>query len=71
MCIRDRVYEDVNGSQWYAIHGEAAVDRKPVYDNGKLRTESVATVRYKTTPSRFGEPKRREKIEIKAPKRKR
>lgn len=73
-----QVYEDVNGSQWYAIHGEAAVDRKPVYqdgkpvyDNGKLRTESVATVRYKTTPSRFGEPKRREKIEIKAPKRKR
>ena len=73
-----QVYEDVNGSQWYAIYGEAAVDRKPVYqdgkpvyDNGKLRTESVATVRYKTTPSRFGEPKRREKIEIKAPKRKR
>lgn len=73
-----QVYEDVNGSQWYAIHGEAAVDRKPVYqdgkpvyDNGKLRTKSVETVRYKTTPSRFGEPKRREKTEIKTPKRKR
>lgn len=72
-----QVYEDVNGSQWYAIHGEAAVDRKPVYkdgkpvyDNGKLRTENVETVRYKTTPSRYGEPKRRKKIEMKAPKRK-
>lgn len=72
-----QVYEDINGSQWYAIHGEAAVDRKPVYkdgkpvyDNGKLRTENVETVRYKTTPSRYGEPKRRKKIEMKAPKRK-
>lgn len=30
-----QVYEDVHGSQWYAVHGEAAVERKPVYENGK------------------------------------
>lgn len=73
-----QVYEDVNGSQWYAIKGEAAVDRKPVYkdgkpvyENGELQTTNVETVRYKNTPSKFEKPKRREGTEIKAPKRKR
>lgn len=75
-----QVFEDKNGSQWYAIHGNPAVDRVPVYDkNGKpvyesedtVKTKTVETVRYKNTPSRFKEPKRREKTEIKAPKRKR
>lgn len=75
-----QVFEDANGSQWYAIHGNPAVDRVPVYDkNGKpvyesedtVKTKTVETVRYKNTPSRFKEPKRREKTEIKAPKRKR
>ncbi len=73
-----QVYEDKNGCQWYAIRGEAAVDRKPVYkdgkpvyENGQLKTTNVETVRYKNTPSKFGKPKRREKTEIKAPKRKR
>lgn len=58
-----QVYEDVRGNQWYAIRGTAAVERKPVYENGKpvydgdnVRTVSVETVRYKTTPSRFSEP---------------
>lgn len=73
-----QVYEDVRGSQWYAVRGEAAVERKPVYENGKpvydgdsVRTVSVETVRYKNTPSRFGEPKPRSNTEIKPPKRKR
>ena len=73
-----QVYEDVRGSQWYAVRGEAAVERKPVYENGKpvydgdsVRTVSVETVRYKNTPSRFGEPKPRSNAEIKPPKRKR
>lgn len=73
-----QVYEDAQGGQWYAIRGEAAVDRKPVYQNGKpvydgdsVQTVSVETVRYKNTPSRFGEPKARGKTEIKPPKRKR
>ena len=75
-----QVYEDANGSQWYAIHGESAVERKPVYgkdgkpvyeDTDTVKTRTVETVRYKNTPSRFSEPKRREKTEIKPPKRKR
>ena len=74
-----QVYEDANGSQWYAIHGESAVERKPVYgkdgkpvyeDTDTVKTRTVETVRYKNTPSRFSEPKRREKTEIKPPKRK-
>jgi len=72
-----KVYEDRNGSQWYAVRGDAAVDRKPVYEHGKpvydgdkLRTVNVETVRYHSTPSRFAAPAKR-KPEIKAPKRKR
>ena len=72
-----------DGSQWYqmstaasgtAVHGEAAVERKPVYENGKpvydgenVRTVSTETVRYKSTPSRYGEPKSRDQTEIKSP----
>lgn len=73
-----QVFEDVNGSQWYAIHGEAAVDRRPVFENGKpvydgdnVRTVNVDTVRYKSTPTRYGEPEARSDGEIKSPKRKR
>ena len=73
-----QVFEDARGGQWFAIRGEAAVERKPVYQDGKpvydgdsVRTVSVETVRYKNTPSRFGEPKPRSKGEIKPPRRKR
>lgn len=73
-----KVFEDVNGSQWYAIHGEAAVDRKPVFENGKpvydgdnVRTVNVDTVRYKATPSRYDDPDKRSDGEVKSPKRKR
>ena len=72
-----QVFEDARGSQWYAIRGEAAVDRKPVYENGKpvydegkLRTINVETVRYKQTPARFAEPEKRGDIERKPPRRK-
>ena len=72
-----QVFEDSRGSQWYAIQGDAAVDRKPVYengkpvyDNGKLRTTNVETIRYKQTPTRFAEPEKRGDIERKPPKRK-
>ena len=72
-----QVMEDARGSQWYAIRGEAAVDRRPVYENGhavyddgKLRTISVETVRYKQTPARFAEPQKRADIATKAPRRK-
>ena len=73
-----QVYEDVHGSQWYAVHGEAAVERKPVYENGKpvydgdnVRAVSTETVRYKSTPSRYGEPKSRDDSGIKPPRRRR
>ncbi len=72
-----QVYEDVKGQQWIAIHGEAAVERKPVFEHGKpvydgdnIRTVSVESVRYKSTPSRFKEPEKRTDNGIKAPKRK-
>ena len=72
-----QVYEDVKGQQWIAIHGEATVERKPVFEHGKpvydgdnIRTVSVESVRSKSTPSRFKEPEKRTDNGIKAPKRK-
>ena len=72
-----RVFEDSSGGQWYAIPGTPAVERrpvyqdgKPVYDGDKLKTEMVETIRYKTTPARFAEPARRPARERKAPKKK-
>lgn len=71
-----QVYEDVRGQQWIAIHGDPAVERKPVFEDGKpvydgenVRTVSVESVRYKNTPSRFKEPEKRPGSGIKAPKR--
>lgn len=71
-------YEDSNGHQWYSVHGEASVERKPVYENGNpvydgesVRTVSVPGVRYGATPSKFSEPKTRSNAEIKPPNRKR
>ena len=59
-------YEDANGGSWYAVHGDATVERRPVYEDGKpvydgdnVRTVTVESVRYKTTPVRYGEPKAR------------
>ena len=53
------VFEDSGGSQWYAIPGTPAVERRPVYEDGrpvydgdKLQTTTVETMRYKSTPSR-------------------
>lgn len=73
-----QVYEDVRGGQWYAIHGDAAVERKPVYKDGKpvydgenVKSVSIETVRYKQIPTRYEEPKTRSNTTIKAPKRKR
>lgn len=70
-------YEDASGHQWYAIHGDAAVERRPVYEDGKpvydgenVRTVSVETVRYHSTPTKYGEPKLRDQGEFRSPKRK-
>lgn len=61
-----KVYEDAQGQQWFAVQGTPAVERKPVYENGKpvyegenVKTVSVESVRYKSTPSKFTAPERR------------
>ena len=70
-------YEDSSGNSWYAVHGDAAVERRPVYEDGKpvydgdnVRTVSVETVKYHGTPSRFDEPSKRDLTDTHTPKRK-
>ena len=72
-----KVYEDAKGQQWYAIHGEPAVERKPVYldgkavyEEGKLKTTNVETVRYKSTPTLYQKPRRRPEKPLKPPRKK-
>lgn len=72
-----KVYEDAKGQQWYAIHGEPAVERKPVYldgkavyEDGKLKTTNVETVRYKSTPTLYQKPQRRPEKPPKPPRKK-
>jgi hypothetical protein len=62
-----QTYEDTRGGQWYAISGTPAVERRPVFENGKpvydgenLKTVNIDSVRYKTTPSKFNKPKKRD-----------
>ena len=71
-----QTYEDANGHQWYGIHGDAAVERRPVYENGQpvydgdnVRTVNVESVRYKSTPARYGEPEARDLSDERAPSR--
>ncbi len=73
-----RTVEDANGGRWYAVHGQAAAVRRPVYENGKpvyggggVKTVSVETVSYGAAPKRFEAPKEREHTNIKPPRRKR
>ena len=72
-----KVYEDAKGQQWYAIHGQPAVERKPVYldgkavyEDGKLKTTNVETVRYKSTPTLYQKPQRRPEKPPKPPRKK-
>lgn len=72
-----KVYEDAQGKQWYAIHGEPAVERKPVYldgkavyEDGKLKTTNVETVRYKSAPALYQKPQRRPEKPPKPPRKK-
>ena len=71
------VFEDSGGSQWYAIPGTPAVERRPVYEDGrpvydgdKLQTTTVETMRYKSTPSLHTQPQKRPVTERKPPNRK-
>lgn len=70
-------YEDVNGNKWYAVSGESAVEKKPVYEDGKpvydgdrLRTRTVEIVKYSGSPAKFSAPKARTSDEYREPKRK-
>jgi len=70
-------YEDAKGGQWYAIPGTPAVERVPVYEDGKavydgdkLRTVQQEVVRYKAVPQRHAEPAKRNQHERKPPRRK-
>lgn len=45
-------------------------DGKPVYDGDSVRTVSVESVRYRSTPERYAEPKKRDHSSAKSPKRK-
>ena len=72
-----QVYEDNRGGQWYAIPGTAAVERKPVYENGKpvydgdnVRSVNVESIRYKTTLTQFDPPQRRDTTIRKPPRKK-
>lgn len=72
-----KVYENAKGKQWYAIHGEPAVERKPMYQNGKavyeegkLKTTNVETVRYKAAPAPYQKPQRRPEKPPKPPRKK-
>ena len=73
-----QVYTDTNGHSWYGIHGTPSVERRPVYENGEavygadgnVKTVSVETVRYSTTPSRYAEPTHRSMDTIDTPRRK-
>ncbi len=72
-----QVFEDNSGHQWFAIHGEASVERKPVYENGKpvyengsVKSVNVETVRYRNIPSRYQPPNPVNPNEMKPPKKK-
>ena len=71
-----QTYEDANGNQWYGIHGDAAVERRPVYENGQpvydgdnVRTVNVESVHYRNTPTRYGEPEARDLSDERTPNR--
>ena len=71
-----QAYEDSNGNSWYGVHGDAAVDRRPFYENGqpvydgdRLRTVNVPSVHYKNTPSAYGTPEAHDIGEQRTPNR--
>lgn len=72
-----KIYEDVNGHGWYAIAGEPAVVRRPIFEGGEpvyngdnVQTITVETIRYDSTPSRFNEPSVRDNMDFIPPRRK-
>ena len=69
--------EDSRGGKWYAVSGQPAVERRPVYENGKpvydgenVKTISVETVRYRNLPAKRSSPTLRRQRDTKTPKKK-
>ena len=69
--------EDSRGGKWYAVSGQPAVERRPVYENGKpvydgenVKTISVETVRYRNLPAKRSSPAPRRQRDSRTPKKK-
>jgi hypothetical protein len=72
-----KTMEDSRGGKWYAVSGQPAVERRPVYENGKpvydgenVKTISVETVRYRNLPAKRSSPAPRRQRDTKTPKKK-
>ena len=69
--------EDSRGGKWYAVSGQPAVERRPVYENGKpvydgenVKTISVETVRYRNLPAKRSSPTLHRQRDSRTPKKK-
>lgn len=72
-----KTMEDSRGGKWYAVSGQPAVERRPVYENGKpvydgenVKTISVETVRYRNLPVKRSSPALRRQRDSRTPKKK-
>lgn len=72
-----KTMEDSCGGKWYAVSGQSAVERRPVYENGKpvydgenVKTISVETVRYRNLPAKRSSPAPRRQRDSRTPKKK-
>lgn len=72
-----KTMEDSRGGKWYAVSGQPAVERRPVYENGKpvydgenVKTISVETVRYRNLPAKRSSPAPRRQRDSRTPKKK-
>ena len=72
-----KTMEDSRGGKWYAVSGQPAIERRPVYENGKpvydgenVKTISVETVRYRNLPAKRSSPAPRRQRDSRTPKKK-
>ena len=72
-----QMLEGSRGGKWYAVSGQPAVERRPVYENDKpvydgenVKTISVETVRYRNLPAKRSSPTLRRQRDSRTPKKK-
>jgi hypothetical protein len=73
-----KVYQDVNGCQWYAAPGRQVTESRTVfnkdgsvsYQDGKVRKAAVSLMKYDSTPTRFQNPEKRSVYDRRPPERK-